>query len=125
MTETGLDDRIYSQQLFSPSYIVYRCDRSPANSSKSRFGGVLISIAQQYASRVVHTGNGRNLEQVCVSSTIKGRKVSFRVVYITSDKNKDATIIIEQLSKNCVVTVLTVTQFWFVVITINHICVGV
>ena len=58
MTETGLDDRIYSQQLFSPSYIAYRCDRSPANSSKSRFGGVLIAIAQQYASRVVHTVNG-------------------------------------------------------------------
>ena len=97
MTETGLDDRIYSQQLFSPNFNVYRCDRSPENSNKSRLGGVLVAIAQQYASRAVHTVNGRSLEQVCVSATIKGRMVSFCAVYIPPDKSQDVATINEHL----------------------------
>ncbi|XP_062705565.1 uncharacterized protein LOC134287559 [Aedes albopictus] len=98
LTETGLNNSITSQQLFGSGFNVYRCDRSPANSDKSRFGGVLIAIAQRYASRVVHTVCGRGLEQICVSSTIKGRKVLICGIYIPPDKSQNVSIINDHLS---------------------------
>ena len=93
LTETGLDDRINSLQLFGGSFNVFRCDRSSLNSEKRSFGGVLIATSQQHPSTMLRTSNGSNLEQVCVSVTVRGVKLLLCVVYIPPDKSNDATII--------------------------------
>lgn len=77
---------------------MYRCDRSPVSSSKSRFGGVLIAIAQRYVSSVERTVSAQSLEQICVSSTIKGRKVFMCAIYIPPDRSQDVNVINDHLS---------------------------
>lgn len=44
LTETWLDEKIYSAQLFGYQYEVFRNDRNHLNSTKKRGGGVLIAI---------------------------------------------------------------------------------
>ena len=91
--ETGLDDRINSPQLFGNSFNVFRCDRSPSNSEKRSFGGVLIAVAKHYPCALVEPVHGRCLEQVCVSTTIHGTKLLLCAVYIPPDKSSDVAII--------------------------------
>ncbi|XP_058446705.1 uncharacterized protein LOC131427487 [Malaya genurostris] len=98
LTETGLDDRINSQQLFGNAFNVFRCDRSLANSVKSKFGGVLVAVSQKYASTVVQTVNGRCLEQVCVCATVRDRKIFLCGVYIPPDKSQQVGVIDEHIS---------------------------
>ncbi|XP_058449264.1 uncharacterized protein LOC131429231 [Malaya genurostris] len=98
LTETGLDDRINSQQLFGNAFNVFRCDRSLANSVKSKFGGVLVAVSQKYASSVVQTVNGRCLEQVCVCATVRDRKIFLCGVYIPPDKSQQVGVIDEHIS---------------------------
>ncbi|XP_058836978.1 uncharacterized protein LOC131693286 [Topomyia yanbarensis] len=93
MTETGLDDRIESLQLFGSSYNVFRCDRNKTNSTKSTFGGVLIAVAQQHSSSRVNITHGTNLEQVCVSAFINGRKLFLCAIYIPPDNSRDVCMI--------------------------------
>lgn len=97
-TETGLDDCITSLQLFGTAYNVFRCDRCPRNSSKSRFGGVLVAVAQQYSSSLVNTRNGQNLEQVSVSASIKGKHLLICAVYIPPDRSQDLNVINEHIA---------------------------
>ena len=98
MTETGLDDSVTTQQFFGSGFNVFRCDRGPTNSCKSRFGGVLIGIAQQYASRVVDSVSGHSLEQISVYSTIKGKTFLFCAIYIPPDKSQDVNVINSHVS---------------------------
>lgn len=98
MTETGLDTCITSQQLFGVGFNVFRCDRSPLNSNKSRFGGVLIAVSHRYTSRAVHTISGQTLEQICVLSTIKGRRIFMCCTYIPPDKSHDMGVINSYIS---------------------------
>ena len=99
LTETGLDDKINSLQLFGTSFNVFRCDRNPCNSNKSGFGGgVLIAIAQRYPSTIVQTVNGNHLEQVCVNATIRGIKLMLCCLYIPPDKSRNADIIDAHIS---------------------------
>ena len=89
MTETGLDNSITSQLLFGVGFNVFRCDRSPANSNKVRFGGVLIAIAQQYASREVPLSRGQSLEQVVSLRQLRER--SFICAQSTFHRTKAKT----------------------------------
>lgn len=50
LTETWLDKAIHSAQLFGEHYTVYRTDRNPGNSHKTRGGGVLVAVASHLAS---------------------------------------------------------------------------
>ncbi|XP_055522520.1 uncharacterized protein LOC129716712 [Wyeomyia smithii] len=93
LTETGLDDRINSNQLFGSSFNVFRCDRSSQNSNKSSFGGVLIAVAHCHASSLIETVNGNCLEQVCVSTTIRGTKLLLCGVYIPPDRSHKVDVI--------------------------------
>ncbi|XP_053686335.1 uncharacterized protein LOC128735876 [Sabethes cyaneus] len=98
LTETGLDDRINSLQLFGSSFNVFRCDRNPENSNKTTFGGVLIAIAQRHPSTIVRTMNGNRLEQVCVSTTIRGRKLLLCCIYVPPERARVADVINSHIS---------------------------
>ena len=88
LTETGLDDRINSVQLFGSSYTVFRCDRSHLNSEKRSFGGVLLAVAKQHQCDLFEPAHGRNLEQICVSVTIHALKLLFSAIYTTRQKQR-------------------------------------
>ncbi|XP_055614967.1 uncharacterized protein LOC129761281 [Toxorhynchites rutilus septentrionalis] len=92
LTESGLDDSINSIQLFGAEFNVFRCDRSPSNSSKSRFGGVLIAVARHFSAVSVQTRNGNSLEQICVSTTIRGKRILLCAVYIPPDRSRDVGV---------------------------------
>lgn len=98
LTETGLNDCINDLQLFGTAFSVFRCDRSPQNSCKSRLGGVLVAVARRYCSNVVHTNHGQNLEQIGVSSVIKGKNLLICAVYIPPDKSNDIHTINDHLA---------------------------
>ena len=98
LTETGLDNRINSLQLFGTAFNVFRCDRSARNSNKSNFGGVLVAIAQCHPSSAIETVNGNCLEQVCVSATIRGKKLFLCGIYIPPDKSQNTDVIEAHIS---------------------------
>ncbi|XP_058466434.1 uncharacterized protein LOC131439448 [Malaya genurostris] len=98
LTETGLDSRINSQQLFGNSFNVFRCDRSSANSDKASFGGVLIAVSRKHVSSIIETVNGQCLEQVCASATVRGRKLLLCGVYIPPDKSQNVDVIDAHIS---------------------------
>ncbi|XP_053699023.1 uncharacterized protein LOC128745994 [Sabethes cyaneus] len=89
LTESGLNDCINSVQLFGSAFNVFRCDRSSRDSHKTSFGGVLIAVAAKYVSSAIETRNGATIEQVCVTTTIHGRKFSLCAVYLPPDKSRE------------------------------------
>lgn len=91
LTETGLNCSINSEQLFGSKYNVHRCDRNANNSNKSSGGGVLISVAVQYPSSTVTLENGKSIEQICVSSTVKNKKIMFCVLYLPPDNSRSVS----------------------------------
>ena len=93
LTETGLDDRIHSLQLFGNSYSVFRCDRNAINSTKRSFGGVLIAVNKQHPCTLFEPAHGRHLEQVCVRASIRNKKILLCTVYIPPDKSNDASVV--------------------------------
>ncbi|XP_055527361.1 uncharacterized protein LOC129719982 [Wyeomyia smithii] len=93
LTETGLDDRINSLQLFGSSFNVFRCNRNLANSNEKSFGGVLNAVAEEHSSSIAETMNGRYLEQVCVRALIRGAKLLICGVYIPPDESQLVSVI--------------------------------
>ncbi|XP_053692152.1 uncharacterized protein LOC128740616 [Sabethes cyaneus] len=93
LTETGLDDRINSLQLFGSSFNVFRCDRNPCNSDKSSFGGVLIAVAQCHPSAIIETVNGKNLEQISVKATVRGTTILLCGVYIPPNRSQNIDVV--------------------------------
>ncbi|XP_062558083.1 uncharacterized protein LOC134222958 [Armigeres subalbatus] len=73
LTETWLDDRIYSAQLFNRQYEIFRNDRNRLNSYKLRGGGVLIAI--------------------WVKIKTQQRSVSVGVLYLPPDRKSDLNCI--------------------------------
>ncbi|XP_055623223.1 uncharacterized protein LOC129766661 [Toxorhynchites rutilus septentrionalis] len=80
LTETWLDDRIFSTQLFGPSYAVYRTDRSHLNSHKSRGGGVLIAITRRLTSYLDPAPISLLLEQLWVLVEVNHNTISIGVI---------------------------------------------
>ena len=91
LTETWLDDRTRSQQIFGPNYDVFRCDRSANNSRKTTGGGVLIAVHRKFnASLLVHN-NWLPVEQVWVSLKLTDRTLFLCAVYFPPDRVRDPT----------------------------------
>lgn len=69
LTETWLNDHIPSPLLFGQAYSVYRKDRDPIRTGKSRGGGVLVAVSNKLASWLSPVKVDESLEQlwVCVS----------------------------------------------------------
>lgn len=66
LTETGLTDSIFDTELFNDNFLVYRCDRSPYSSDKTRKGGVLIAVHSTLKSNVIASGHPFGIEQIWV-----------------------------------------------------------
>lgn len=104
LIETGLNEAINSTQLFGSNYNVYRCDRSHINSSKSRFGGVLIAVHHRFISSSVVATSGETIEQVCVSTRIGSKRLLLCAIYVPPDKSKDLSVLnghIESIQELC------------------------
>ncbi|XP_055622088.1 uncharacterized protein LOC129765695 [Toxorhynchites rutilus septentrionalis] len=96
LTETRLDDRIFSTQLFGPSYAVYRTDRSHLNSHKSRGGGVLIAITR-LTSYLDPAPISLLLEQLWVLVEVNHNTISIGVIYLPPNRKNDSTAIDEHV----------------------------
>ena len=64
LTETWLDSRTLSRQVFGNNYEVFRCDRNAENSRKSTGGGVLVAVNSKFQARTLEDDASLSLEQV-------------------------------------------------------------
>ncbi|XP_055643111.1 uncharacterized protein LOC129779577 [Toxorhynchites rutilus septentrionalis] len=86
LTETWLDDRIQSTQLFGSLYTVFRTDRSPKNSAKSRGGGVLIAASCRLSCCLDPTPVCDTLEQLWIRIKTPTGNASIGVIYLPPDR---------------------------------------
>lgn len=89
LTETWLDERIYSAQLFGSQYTVFRNDRNQENSTKSRGGGVLIAINRRLCCSLDSSPISSSLEQIWVKIKGQYRSLSLGVLYLPPDRKSD------------------------------------
>lgn len=67
MTETRLNDSVFSCSLFPPNdYDVYRCDRSSNTSTKESGGGALIGVHKKLKSELVLSAEPEGCEQIWI-----------------------------------------------------------
>lgn len=66
LTETWLNEGITNEELFPPNYMVYRRDREPNQTNKSRGGGVLIAVECSFESSICSVPDNE-VEQIWVS----------------------------------------------------------
>ncbi|XP_058830439.1 uncharacterized protein LOC131689392 [Topomyia yanbarensis] len=91
-TETWLDARITSVQLFGDAYTVYRADRNSGNSICGRGGGVLIAVSTAFASCEIDVGSLTSVEAVWVRITTPSKNFYIGAVYIPPEKRLDCNI---------------------------------
>lgn len=89
LTETWLDSRTFSSQVFGPSYEVFRCDRSARNSTKSVGGGVLVAVKKKLKSKPIDNDSWASIEQVWVKIEFSGRNLFLCGIYIPPDRTRD------------------------------------
>ena len=89
LTETWLDDRILSLQLFGNSFMVYRADRNPLTSVKTRGGGVLVAVNKRLISRNDPVDFCANLQKVWVAIKTASLCISIGVIYLAPDLRND------------------------------------
>ena len=97
-TETWLDDRIASPQLFNTDYNVFRVDRGLHNSSRQRGGGVLIAVSKNVNVAPVNLSSGHTVQNLWVKITINDKTIFLGVIYIPPDKSKDCDYVRLQLA---------------------------
>ena len=93
ITETWLDDRIFSTQLFGNRYTVFRNDRSPLTSSKTRGGGVLIAVSTNLNSRIDPAFIHNTVEQLWVIVETPCNDISVGVIYLPPDRKSDTRLV--------------------------------
>ena len=93
LTETWLDDRIYSAQLFGSLYTVFRTDRSQLNSRKSRGGGVLIAVSTKLTSYIDSAPISSLVEQLWIVVEIQHCTISVGVIYLPPDRKNDCSVV--------------------------------
>lgn len=86
LTETWLDNVIFSSQLFGNQYSVYRTDRNATNSVKSRGDGVLIAVSSEYSSYHDPATVCNSLEQLWVRIDTRSHNISVGVIYLPPDR---------------------------------------
>ncbi|XP_058456483.1 uncharacterized protein LOC131433893 [Malaya genurostris] len=97
LTETWLNDQIFSVQLFGHLYAVYRSDRSPLNSHKTRGGGVLIAVSKKFSSSIDQTFISVSLEQLWVLVELPRDSLNIEVIYLPPDRKIDSVSINEHI----------------------------
>ncbi|XP_053686506.1 uncharacterized protein LOC128736048 [Sabethes cyaneus] len=97
LTETWLDECLYSAQLFGNGFAVHRTDRNPLNSRKTRGGGVLIAVSTRWNSYIDPTPVSNAIEQLWVRIATPRRVVSVGVIYLPPDRRNDINSIHEHV----------------------------
>ncbi|XP_055584999.1 uncharacterized protein LOC129761015 [Uranotaenia lowii] len=97
-TETWLNDRTISSQIFGPDYVVFRCDRSPRNSKKNTGGGVLIAVKSNFHALLIDDDSWHDLELVWTRIDLGNRKLYVCVLYLPPDRTRDVALA-ESLSR--------------------------
>ncbi|XP_055604744.1 uncharacterized protein LOC129752979 [Uranotaenia lowii] len=92
LTETWLNARTFTSQVFSSDYVVFRCDRGPSNSLKSTGGGVLLAIKSTLQAVSIDDNSWDDLEIVWARIDLGNRKLFVCVVYIPPDRTRDVSI---------------------------------
>ncbi|XP_055612515.1 uncharacterized protein LOC129759125 [Uranotaenia lowii] len=91
LTETWLNDRTLSSQVFSSDYTVFRCDRGPNNSTKSTGGGVLIAIRSTLSAIPIYDESWNDQEFVWTRIDLGTKKLYVGVVYLPPDRTRNAS----------------------------------
>ncbi|XP_055589122.1 uncharacterized protein LOC129741420 [Uranotaenia lowii] len=91
-TETWLNDRTLSSQIFGPDYAVFRCDRSARNSKKSSGGGVLLAVKSNLPAQFIDNNSWCDLELVWIRIDLVDRKLYVCVVYLPPDRSRDVAL---------------------------------
>ncbi|XP_055621986.1 uncharacterized protein LOC129765598 [Toxorhynchites rutilus septentrionalis] len=89
LTETWLDSRTLSHQMFGKDYEVFRCDRNADNSRKARGGGVLVAVNSRLEARAVDNQKWICLEQVWTAITLGDRTLFLCALYIPPDRIRE------------------------------------
>ncbi|XP_053681644.1 uncharacterized protein LOC128732421 [Sabethes cyaneus] len=93
LTETWLDNRTCSRQIFGPNYEVFRCDRSVLNSRKATGGGVLIAVHRQLQTFVIENVEWLPVEQEWVNIKLSDRRLFLCAIYVPPDRIRDPVIL--------------------------------
>ncbi|XP_055632454.1 uncharacterized protein LOC129772945 [Toxorhynchites rutilus septentrionalis] len=89
LTETWLDSRTLSHQMFGEDYEVFRCDRNADNSRKARGGGVLVVVNSRLEARAVDNQKWICLEQMWTAITLGDRTLFLCALYIPPDRIRE------------------------------------
>lgn len=83
LTETGLNDTMFDNEVFTSDYVVYRCDRVIGiTSDKIQKGGVLIAVHVSMQSSLVSRCNDFGIEQLWIKVNIFGKNIFICALYI-------------------------------------------
>lgn len=93
LTETWLDSRTFSSQVFGTEYEVFRCDRGPRNSRKLTGGGVLVAVKKKLKSKAIYNIAWESVEQVWVCIEFSHRRLFLCGVYVPPDRTRDDDLI--------------------------------
>ncbi|XP_055522860.1 uncharacterized protein LOC129717040 [Wyeomyia smithii] len=94
LTETWLDSRTLSRQVFGNDYEVFRCDRSSDNSRKSTGGGVLVAVNSKFEAKILVDAASLSLEQVWTAIKLGDRKLFLCALYIPPDRVHERELIV-------------------------------
>lgn len=89
LTETWLNDQIFSSQLFGDLYTVYRKDRNAEITGKKRGGGVIVAVSNRLKSVDVTLPAHDQLEQLWVRVSTASNDVCIGVIYIPPEYATD------------------------------------
>jgi hypothetical protein len=87
-TETWLNNSISDAEILCADYVIYRLDRSSANSIKSDGGGVLIAIKRCYESSLISSLD-LDVEFIAVKCVVNGCKHVVTCSYIPPSSDSD------------------------------------
>ncbi|XP_055522826.1 uncharacterized protein LOC129717005 [Wyeomyia smithii] len=116
LTETWLDSRINSLQLFGDSYTVFRTDRNSNNSVRQRGGGVLIAFSTSFVCSQITEVVPVWLETLLVKIAIDTQHVFIAVLYIPPEKRLDCDVMRAQLEVFEAATTRMRTQDTFLIL---------
>jgi hypothetical protein len=85
LLETNFNEGIYNEEIFDNRFIVYRCDRNSANSTKKDGGGVLMAVNKRLNSELISVVNGDYVEQLWVKIVVGSSSMFFCCVYLPPD----------------------------------------
>lgn len=99
LTETWLDERIKSLQLFGNEYVIYRVNRNPLTIIMHRSaGGVLIAVSIKFDSSLCTEGIACSLEQIFVRIRLKRHQLFVRSFYLPYERRHEPAFMSEHVA---------------------------